>query len=37
MTRNNRRYTKEEKEKLIRRMLPSESISPSKLSVKFFK
>lgn len=29
----NRRYTKEEKEKLIARMLPPESISPSKLSV----
>ena len=28
----NRRYTKEEKEKLIARMLPPESISPSKLS-----
>ena len=36
MTRDNsknRRYTKEEKEKLIARMLPPESISPSKLSV----
>ena len=36
MTRDNsknRRYTKEEKEKLIRRMLPPESISTSKLSV----
>ncbi len=29
----NRRYTKEQKEKLIARMLPPESISPSKLSV----
>lgn len=28
----NRKYTKEEKEKLIARMLPPESISPSKLS-----
>lgn len=36
MTRDNsknRRYTKEDKEKLIARMLPPESISPSKLSV----
>lgn len=36
MTRDNsknRTYTKEEKEKLIARMLPPESISPSKLSV----
>lgn len=36
MTRDNsknRRYTKEEKEKLIARMLPPESISPSKLSL----
>ncbi len=29
----NKRYTKEQKEKLIARMLPPESISPSKLSV----
>lgn len=28
----NRRYTKEEKESLIARMLPPENISPSKLS-----
>lgn len=36
MTRDNsknRKYTKEEKEKLIARMLPPESISPSKLSL----
>ena len=36
MTRDNiknRKYTKEEREKLISRMLPPESISPSKLSV----
>lgn len=30
---NNRRYTKEEKEKLIARMLPPESISPTNLSI----
>ena len=30
---NNRRYTKEEKDKLIARMLPPESISPTSLSI----
>lgn len=30
---NNKRYDKEEKEKLIRRMLPPESISPTNLSI----
>ena len=30
---NNRKYTKEEKEKLIARMLPPESISPTNLSI----
>lgn len=33
MTRDNKRYTKEEKESLVRRMLPPENISTSLLSI----